>query len=297
MRQINRGPYTARFRSSGVGPKTPFTRGPRRSSLVQGRRLPLRLILAGIIVLISFVSYFGSRSVNPVTGRAQHVAMSVDQEIVLGLQAAPEMLASYGGESRDAAAQALLDRVGARLLSAIDTDHPWNFDFHLLADQKTVNAFALPGGQVFITRALFDRLETEGQLAGVIGHEIGHVIERHGAQQLAKQNLTQGLVSATGVAADSYDAARLAQAVGSMVNMKYGRDDELESDAWGVELLSRAGYDPRALVGVMRVLAQAGGGSQPEFFSTHPNPDHRTERIEAAIRERFPAGVPDGLDP
>ncbi|MCA9304546.1 MAG: M48 family metalloprotease, partial [Phycisphaerales bacterium] len=136
------------------------------------------------------------------------------------------------------------------------------------------------------------------QLAGVLGHEVGHVIERHGAQRMAKQQLTQGLVGAAGVAGDSQTAAQMAAAIGNLVNMSYGRDDELESDGWGIELMVNAGYDPRAMIGVMEILRDAGGGGrQAEFFSTHPNPENRIEKIEAAIHKLFPNGVPDGLKP
>ncbi len=279
---------------------------PRRSS--RGNRVSGRgkLIVAGVILLVAVVSYYASTSTNPVTGQSQRVALSVDQEIALGLQSAPQMAQQFGGMHPDAAAQAAVDSVGRALLNAgFDGDLPYPFEFHLLADGQTVNAFALPGGQVFITAALFERLETEGQLAGVLGHEIGHVIERHGAEHLAKQQLTQGVIGAVVVGASDPDspvdprqAAMLAGFVGQMINLRYGRDDELESDRWGVQLLVDAGYDPRALIRVMDILESASGGQgQPEFMSSHPNPGNRRERIAALIDQEFPDGVPDGLKP
>ena len=172
-----------------------------------------------------------------------------------------------------------------------------NFHFTLLADPKTVNAFALPGGQVFITAALYHALETQGQLAGVLGHEIGHVIERHGNKRMAKEQLFQGLAAAGGVAGGDQQSAQMAQAAAQMVSMKYGRDDELESDKWGVRLMEMAGYDPRAMIGVMQVLEKAGGDGPPEFLSTHPKPANRIAYIERVIAEEFPNGVPPGLEP
>jgi predicted Zn-dependent protease len=258
------------------------------------------------VVVVALIGYWSMNSVNPVTGQSQRVALSVDQEIALGLQSAPQMAAEFGGLHPDANAQAAIDRVGKRLLDAgFDRDLPYPFEFHLLADASVVNAFALPGGQVFITAALFERLETEGQLAGVLGHEIGHVIERHGAEHLAKQQLTQGLIGAVAVGAsgegspiDARQAAMIAGFVGQIVNLRYGRDDELESDAWGVHLLAEAGYDPRALIRVMDILESASGGDgPPEFMSSHPNPGNRRERIQALIDERFPNGLPDALEP
>jgi predicted Zn-dependent protease len=162
-----------------------------------------------------------------------------------------------------------------------------------------VNAFALPGGQIFITDALLRRLETEGQLAGVLGHEIGHVVARHSAQQMAKNQLTQGITGAVLVASGGGGGeAQLAMMIGNMVNMKYGREDELESDELGVRFMSQAGYDPRALIGVMKILQEASGGAAPpEFFSTHPSTPNRVATIEAAIAAVYPNGVPPGLEP
>jgi predicted Zn-dependent protease len=265
-----------------------------------------KAVMALVIVIIAVVSYYASTSTNPVTGQSQRVALSVDQEIALGLQSAPQMAQEFGGLHPDAAAQAAVDAVGNRLLAAgFDERLPYPFEFHLLADGQTVNAFALPGGQIFITAALFERLETEGQLAGVLGHEIGHVIERHGAEHMAKQQLTQGLLGAVVVGASDPDspidprqAALLAGFVGQMINLRYGRNDELESDKWGVQLLVDAGYDPRALIRVMDILESASGGQgPPEFMSSHPDPGNRRERITALIAEVYPDGVPEGLEP
>jgi predicted Zn-dependent protease len=239
----------------------------------------------------SLVVYFSSRQENPVTGETQHVDLTVDQEIALGLQAAPEMAAQFGGLDPDEDARALVAEVGRQVVrSSAAGRSPYEFDFHLLADEQTINAFALPGGQIFITRALLDRLRTKGELAGVLGHEIGHVIGRHSAEHIAKAKLTEGLAGATAIATYDPDnpssaaAAQIAAVIGQLVNLKYGRQDELESDALGVCFLAEAGYDPQELIGVMEVLAASRQGPQPpEFFSTHPNPENRVQRIQDAI--------------
>lgn len=273
-------------------------RRPRGGSFGKGR-----LIIAAIMVLISLVGYYGARSYNPVTDETQHVSISPEQEVAIGLQAAPSMAEEYGGLHPDQQAQQRVDRVCHELVektAARETEY--QFDCHILADEKTINAFALPGGQVFITAGLMARLQTEGQLAGVLGHEIGHVVARHGAEHIAKQRLTQGLTGAAVIA--SYDPnnpasrrnAAVAMVIGQLVNMRFGRQDELESDRLGVRFMADAGYDPRKMIDVMKILAESGGGSrQPEFFSTHPNPENRMENLEAAIREEFPQGVPGGL--
>ena len=100
------------------------------------------------------------------------------------------------------------------------------------------------------------------------------------------------------VGSGDYTTAQIGQMVGGMINMKYGRDDELESDALGIRIMAEAGYDPRAMIRVMEVLAKSSGGSrQPEFVSTHPAPENRSERIRQEIAKRFPQGVPSTLKP
>ena len=270
-------------RTQYYGPQSPFK-----------SRIILAIIMAGFALL----SYYGSSERNEFTGTDQRVAMTKGQEIALGLQAAPQMAREYGGLDESTRDQQRLDAVGRRLLAGPAlSGSDYQYEFHLLADPKTINAFALPGGQLFITRGLYNELKTEAQLAGVMGHEIGHVVARHGAQHLAKQQLTQGLAGAAGVAVGDQSGAQMAMMVGQMVNMKYGRGDELESDRIGVRVLGDAGYDPRAMIEVMKVLKRAaGGGQQAEFFSTHPNPENRIGVIEQAIHEIYPNGVPEGLD-
>lgn len=256
-----------------------------------------RLFIAIIIALIAIITYYSSTSENPLTGEKQRVAMSPEQEIALGYKSAPEMAAQLGGLSQNEKARALVRGVGERLVArSLAAKSPYKFSFHVLADPRTVNAFALPGGPIFITEGLLRLLKTEAELAGVLGHEIGHVIARHSSERLAKQQLTQGLLSALVIGSGDHTAAQIGQMVGSMINMSYGREDELESDALGIRIMAEVGYDPRALIRVMEVLAQASGGSrQPEFFSTHPAPENRSARIREEIAKRFPNGVPQSL--
>ena len=260
-----------------------------------------RLLIGAIIAIISLISYWSMKEENPITGENQAVGMTKDQELALGEQAKPQMAQEFGGLDPSHELQAFIDEVGAKLVRDSDarkTD--WKFDFNLLADNKTVNAFALPGGPIFITRALLERMSDEAQVAGVLGHEIGHVVARHAAEQAAKTQLGQGLVGAVAVGTSSdggYSAGgQLAHFVAQMTLMKYGRQDELQSDSLGVRFMSDAGYDPRALIEVMDILAKASGGSrQPEFASTHPDPGNRKTLIDQAIQQRFPNGIDSGL--
>ncbi|HET8646982.1 MAG TPA: M48 family metalloprotease, partial [Vicinamibacteria bacterium] len=249
------------------------------------------------------VSYYSSRQKNPITGRTQAIALSPKQEVALGLRTAPQMAQRFGGEDPDATAQALVRSVGEKLVrGSAASSTPYEYKFTLLADSNTVNAFALPGGPIFITRALYDRLGNEAQLAGVLGHEIGHVVGRHSAEKLAKSRLGQTIVGAVGVATSDEYGRRggMAQAAAAMVNqmvqLKYGREDELQSDSLGVRFMGDGGYDPRALIDVMDVLAKAGGGrKRSEFLSSHPDPGNRSQTIRAEIDKLFPGGVPARL--
>lgn len=277
---------------------------PRRGR-ASGKGLGGRLLMALVMAGIALFSYFSSSSTNEITGETQYISITQEQEIAMGLQSEPQMISQFGGLENDQRKQAYVDEIGLKLVNAnpLVRDSGYEFDFHLLDDDQTVNAFALPGGPIFITTALFNRLQTEGQLAGVLGHEIGHVVARHSAARMAKQQLTEGLTGAVVIVASDSEGgaeqtARIAQMVGNFINMSYGRDDELQSDELGVVFMAEAGYDPRSLIGVMEILEEASGGSsQPEFASTHPNPGNRIARINEVIEREFPNGVPEGLEP
>jgi predicted Zn-dependent protease len=249
--------------------------------------LNIRLILFAGMILFSVIGYYSKKSVNPITGVSQHVDISPEQEVAMGLQSAPQMAQEYGGLYPDKEAQALIKRVGQKLVKGTEAGNsPYQFDFHLLADPETVNAFALPGGQIFITVGLLKRLKKEDQIAGVLGHEIGHVVNRHSAQQMAKSSLGQGILNAVLIGAQSQQTAAMAQQVVQMVNLGYGRNDELESDDFGVKYMMQTGYNPESMIEVMEILKEAAGGGgkrQPEFMSSHPDPDNRMEKIKAAI--------------
>ena len=269
------------------------------------RGINMRVIIALVIAAIGIIGYFTKRSVNPVTGETQYVSLSPQQEMALGLQAAPEMAAQMGGtvDRSDPAAQKV-GQVGNRLVSSSDakkSPYVENFNFHLLNDPNTINAFALPGGQIFITRALYDQLQNEAQLAGVLGHEIGHVINRHAAEHMAKGQLGGMLATAVGVGASDERgrgqmAAVAAQLANQMLQLKFSRSDESESDSYGLKYMAQAGYDPREMLGVMEVLRTASkGGRTPEILATHPMPDTRLREIADKIKELFPNGVPGDL--
>ena len=266
-------------------------------------RLLVRLALSAIFAVFGMFNYFTNISENPITGEKQRVQLSPQQEIVIGRQSAPQMAAQHGNLYPDRGLQEYIDEVGNQVVqNSAAKNSPYPFEFHLLRDRQTVNAFALPGGQVFITAALLSRLNSEAQLAGVLSHEVGHVIGRHGAEHLAKQQLGGALVNAVGIAAsddprNARQAAILAQGVNQMVNLKYGREDELESDMLGLQFMTAAGYSPIGIVELLEILnsARDGAGEQPEFLSTHPNPANRIEQLTDAIEREYPNGIPAQL--
>lgn len=261
-----------------------------------GLRIPPTLIVAVVMAGFALCKYYGQSSVNDITGEKQYIAMTPEQEIAMGLQSAPQMAQEMGGLSQNQQATAIVKRVGQKVVQASTAVRtPYKYDFHLLADRETINAFALPGGQIFITEGLFFQLTEDGKnlsedmLAGVLGHEVGHVVARHSAERLSQMELAQGLTGAVTMA--TYDPSNpnsgyIAQSVANMIQLKYGRDQELQSDYLGVRFMLEAGYEPEDLIHVMEILKQSSGPDRtPEFQNSHPDPENRKEAIEAAIQE------------
>src|SRR5215813_9824790 len=215
----------------------------------------MRLILGAIIAIISIVSYLASRSFNPVTGENQYLSLTPDQEIALGLQSEPDMIQEFGGLSSNQQDQDLVDKVGQTIVSrSVAHTTPWQFDYNVLADPQTVNAFALPGGPIFITEALLSQLNTEDEVAGVLSHETIHVLARHSAQQIASSDLTNGLLGAISVASGDASTTQTAAVVAQLISLRYSREDETQADTLGVCLMIAAGYNPQGMVEVMQVL-------------------------------------------
>ena len=246
--------------------------------------LKIRLLIGAAIVIFAIVKRCNSKETNPYTGRVQTINMTSDQEIAIGLQSAPQMAQQYGGLYPNSEYQAIVDNVGQKLVnSSIAKQTPYKYEFHLLADPNTINAFALPGGQIYITYALFSKLQNRDQLAGVLGHEIGHVLGRHSAERIAESEYWQTLSTGASVGADM---GGLVCSYGQQTLLTNGRGDELESDELGVKFMLDAGYNPEEMIGVMKILKAAAGPSRvPEMQSTHPDPENRIEKIKEAIEK------------
>jgi predicted Zn-dependent protease len=209
-------------------------------------------------------------------------AISQEQEIEMGRQMAPQFEKEYGGLHDDPVVQDYVNRVGMSLVQfAGRRELPWQFR---VVDSDQINAFALPGGYVYITRGLLGNLEDEAQLAAILGHEIGHVIERHSVQQIQRAQGAQFIPLLAGL----FGGGLVGDAAGAVTQlglMKYGRDQEREADFRGLTYMTRGGYDPDGIVEAMEIMQRAsgGGGRTPEFLSTHPNPGNRIEYLSDAV--------------
>lgn len=241
----------------------------------------VRILIFIAIAAFAFLRKCSQEEVNPYTGKKQAISLSPQEEIAIGLQSAPGMAQQHGGLHPSNDYQALVDNVGNKLVNnSLAKNTPYKYEFHLLADESTINAFALPGGQIFITYALFSQLRNEDQLAGVLGHEIGHVLGKHSNERITNANFWKVLA----MGSSAIDLGGVAQQIGNGSLLKNGRGDELESDELGVIFMLDAGYNPEEMIGVMEILKAAAGPNRvPEMQSSHPDPENRIEKIREAI--------------
>ena len=246
-------------------------------------RKRVQALVIGSTLLTSALLTATGCAVNPATGQRQFMLISESEEIEMGREADGPITESLGLYESEAL-QATVRDLGNEMASRSERPAlPWSFK---LVDDPMVNAFALPGGFIFITRGIMAALNSEAELAGVIGHEIGHVTARHSASRMSSQQLQQiGLGVGSILSSDVASVAGVLSVGLGLLNMRYSRGDESQSDELGVRYMSRAGYDPNALVGVFQTLALAGGGggSVPDWASTHPDPVNREEDIREII--------------
>ena len=198
----------------------------------------------------------------------------------------PEAIAAYGLYP-DPKVQAYVERLGKGLAAKSERpDLPWSFK---VVDDPTVNAFALPGGYIYVTRGIMAHLRSEAELVAVLGHEIGHVTGRHSASQMSKQQLAMGgLIVGMAVKPELQRFGELAQQGLGLLFLKFGRDDENQADELGLRYMARQDYDRREMLEVFSVLdgvtrAEGGGARMPDWLSTHPSPGNRTTRIQGQI--------------
>jgi len=250
------------------------------------KRLALAVVLLAALAAAALIAC----ATNPATGRSQLILVSADKEREMGLSAVPGVMEEFGAYDDPALAQWVAG-IGKGL--AAKTERPeLPYQFTVL-DSPVVNAFALPGGPTFVTRGLIAHADSEAELAGVMGHEIGHVVARHGAEQASRgQLLNLGLGAASIARPELQRFGQLLGAGAQMLLLRYSRDAEREADMLGVRYIGRAGYEPTAMsrfLGVLDQLAQESGKSLPGWLSTHPDPG---ERVATTLRLARAAPAP-----
>ena len=234
------------------------------------------------------IGTFVACATNPATGKREFSLMSEEQEIQLGREANAQVRQEMGVYN-DAELQRYVSDIGMRLAKASERPNlPWQFT---VVDEPAVNAFALPGGFIYVTRGIMAFLHNEEQLAGVLGHEIGHVTARHSAQQYTQATTAGvGLTLLSIFVPEARPFQGAAESALGLLFLKYGRDDELQSDRLGVEYTAKAGWNPAGVAGMLRTLqrldvAQGSRRGVPNFLSTHPAPADRVEKVMAFVQQ------------
>jgi predicted Zn-dependent protease len=260
-----------------------------------------RLVPVLAASLCAFVGpLLGGCTHNAATGESRLAIgyLSTSQQIALGDEAQPQLTQEYGGVVPAPAINSYVTEVGMKMVPFTEADNPslpWEFT---LLDSPVINAFALPGGKVFMSRGLAEKMTNEAQLAGVLGHEIGHVTAEHVPERMQTAMGTSLLATVASAAAGLGDSAAIQQLTDVVVGyggqgylLSFGRGQELEADMLGMRYMTRAGYDPVGQRQVMAILAEASSGARsPEFLSTHPHPESRIAQINELLATDY-AGI------
>jgi predicted Zn-dependent protease len=233
---------------------------------------------AAALVLLAAL---GACETAPITGRDQLILVSDNQANQMGAQAYQEIL-KESRVSRDPQMNAVVARISQRLARVVNVPGAqWQYT---VFEDETPNAFALPGGKVGVNTGMFKVARTEGQLAAVIGHEIGHVMARHSAERMSREVAVQAGIGILGAATNTGQYADvMAQAATLGLIMPFGREQESEADEIGLIHMARAGYDPREAVALWQNMEAAGGRGTIEFLSTHPSAGSRIARLNQAM--------------
>jgi predicted Zn-dependent protease len=235
---------------------------------------------------------------NVATGTSYFYALSEDEEIQIGAEAEAEFIKQYGGLVPSPVIKSYVQNLGMKIAKTTERPSlPWNFN---VLNSDDINAFAIPGGKVFITRGLLSRMTNEAQLAGVLGHECGHVTAQHAGKQITNRQaavvILQGAQIGMGQSGVNPYVAELG-AFGANVAaqgflLKFSRSDEYEADHLGLRYMTRAGYNPEAMIQVMEILQKASGqtstSSFAEWTQTHPLTQNRIKELQADIEKDYP---------
>jgi len=238
-----------------------------------------------VIVFCVSLCFFYGCAVNPITGEDQLMLLTRQEEIQIGKQYAPQIEAQLGGRIQNESIQNYVNTVGQSLAKV---SHRPDMQFHFTAlNDESINAFALPGGYIFITRGMLEKLNSEVQLAGILGHEIVHVVARHSSEQMSKQIGFEILLSALTSEDTSRAVVTTANLTWQIIGLKYSRNDEREADLAGLDYMVAAGYNPYGMREVMEILQNSQETRPIEFLSTHPSPQNRLDYITNKIRIKY----------
>ncbi|UCG13106.1 MAG: M48 family metalloprotease [Deltaproteobacteria bacterium] len=249
------------------------------------KKLFTPFVLGSLTVLLALCTI--SCAVDPVTGQPQLMLLSESDEINLGRQTDQGVVQEYGVYHD----QELEEYLNAFLQELAQVSHRPNLPYQLkIVDSQVVNAFAVPGGYVYFTRGILAHLNSEAELIGVMGHELGHITARHSAEQYSRAQLAQiGLGLGMSLSDSLRPLAGLAEFGVGMLFLKFSRDNERESDDLGVEYATKLGYDASQLASFFdtleRMQESSGQGALPSWFSTHPNPVERSRTVERKAKE------------
>jgi predicted Zn-dependent protease len=240
-----------------------------------------------LVAWLSLALVAAACATNPVTGKREISLMSEAQEIQLGREMDPQVRQQFGVYD-DAELQRYVSSVGLRLVQQSERPNlPWHFT---VVDSPAVNAFALPGGYIYLTRGIMAYLNDEAELAGVLGHEIGHVTARHAAQQYTRATgAGLGLMLGSIFFPEVRPYASAAETGLGLLFLKYGRDDELQSDQLGAKYAAANGWDPNGVPDMLRTLGRINEETDrkgtPNWLLTHPQPADRVERIQETVKQ------------
>ena len=255
------------------------------------------IIPSHLIVCLVVLSAMTGCSTNPVTGKNELSLLSEDWELNVGKQQYGPSRQSQGGDYVvDPQVEAYVNSVGQKLAAVSDRKLPYEFN---VINNSIPNAWALPGGKIAINRGLLVEMETEAELAAVLGHEIVHAAAKHGVQGVQRGMLLQGGIIAASIATSGTQYANLAQmgaSIGAqLINTKYGRDAERESDHYGMKYMSKAGYDPQGAVDLQETFVKLSEGRRQDFisglFASHPPSRERVENNKRDAKELPTGGV------
>ncbi|MDZ4674458.1 MAG: M48 family metalloprotease, partial [Gemmatimonadota bacterium] len=238
-----------------------------------------------VLSILSVLPVLTGCAVNPATGQRQFSLVSEGQEIAMGQEGAQQVEASIGLYP-DSALQAFVSRVGMSMASKSERPTlPWRFG---VVEDAAINAFALPGGPIYFTRGILTHMNSEAEMASVMGHEIGHVTARHSAQMMSRAQVAQiGLGVGSILSSEIASVAGAASTGLGLLFLKYGRDAESQADELGFRYMMTDGYDPRAMRDMFIMLSRVTGeaGRLPNWLSSHPDPDNRLERTDERLAE------------